>query len=1073
INPSKTYREEKQVPNIVSAGARTKPITVSQPPVITKKNVNSDVNGLSSTGLDNTKTRRPQPRSNTKNDRVLSASKSSRSKNKEVKVEEYHRNLLLSKKNKHISSACNNSKIDSQDVISKVVCIVCKKCLLSINHDECLVNYVNGKNSCGTRKSLATPKPRKPRFLLRWSPTGKMFDQDGKLVAPSNSESHVDCSNGDNACTSNAMEPKIKRFPNSTSLLGRLSRFVCGASTQVNNMACEEYSQEVLSFSDVIASGNPTLYYDPIVSTSSLTLNPFGDSDFLLEEVDAFLALEDDQTSPEVDHSYFDPEGDILLLEEFFNDDPSLSPPNQGNYLPKFVRNLKFVKLKPINLQLRSLPRYVVPTGRVIVPTGRYVVPADISFCKQESLLCLACDYTSYSPSLTGSKDLSRVGFNKCVYNKAINTQQQLNIQPQIITTISNNKAKFPYLKKDEYEVWAMEMEYEITNNHMNIWKVIQNGNNMKRTERDRDGRIIILPPTTAEEHIAMMQEIYGMQSKLEGLHKGYDRTQKILSQLNQLKAKPEDEAINLKFLRALPSSWSQDALTLNTKGGLELLSFDDLYYKLKTLEVDVKRYTTFSSSQSAGPSHSAFVSATSASKKMSYGDSLNYSSNTTYSVPSNSKTGSHRSGNAIEEGAAKIYKLITGADTEEANTAGDAGEFALMGVTSEISENELGWDDSAFSVFTTNSEDVEGRPIFHMFAKTDSMKAVPPPLSGDYTSLSYHIDLDESQMCYGTKSSTSCDSKSVSNDFISCEDSDKYLEVNTNDFASSDSSVKSSEHQPNDSTSCASTSSVSTSVNEAEIESNVETPIKEPNIVQDLPSFTCNSSDKNEHTSRTSCNKNGYFNKKAGHFRKHASSVSKLCFVCGSGTHLIKDYDFYEKQIPNKTVGRVKIPPARPQPVPTGKPKVFTIVPTGWPNRPFPVPTDIGYSPSVILGNHIEKVYTRYPRTIMDLIHLHTDANVADLLTKAFDGPRVFNSPVLCLLRVAMVINSPWIMPILGTKELASPEQTAPVATGRYVVPIVIVPTGRYVVPTGRVIVATDRIRIKLVKDEDMHEIN
>nr|GEZ22871.1 reverse transcriptase domain-containing protein [Tanacetum cinerariifolium] len=83
----------------------------------------------------------------------------------------------------------------------------------------------------------------------------------------------------------------------------------------VINMACEEYSQEVLSFSDVIASGNPTPYYDPIISTSSSTLTPFGDSDFLLEEVDAFLALEDDPTSPEVDHSYYDTEGDILLLE--------------------------------------------------------------------------------------------------------------------------------------------------------------------------------------------------------------------------------------------------------------------------------------------------------------------------------------------------------------------------------------------------------------------------------------------------------------------------------------------------------------------------------------------------------------------------------------------------------------------------------------------------------------------------------------------------------------------------------------------------------------------------------------
>nr|GEW71879.1 reverse transcriptase domain-containing protein [Tanacetum cinerariifolium] len=64
-------------------------------------------------------------------------------------------------------------------------------------------------------------------------------------------------------------------------------------------MACDEYSQEVIGFSDVIASGNPTPYYDPIVSTSSPTLTPFGDSDFLLKEVDAFLALEDDPTSRE------------------------------------------------------------------------------------------------------------------------------------------------------------------------------------------------------------------------------------------------------------------------------------------------------------------------------------------------------------------------------------------------------------------------------------------------------------------------------------------------------------------------------------------------------------------------------------------------------------------------------------------------------------------------------------------------------------------------------------------------------------------------------------------------------
>nr|GEY81550.1 hypothetical protein [Tanacetum cinerariifolium] len=84
INPSKTSREATHVPNTVSASARTKPITVSQPPVITKKDVNSDLNGLSSIGIDNTKTRRPQPMSNTKNDRHVNG-KNSCGKNQKAK----------------------------------------------------------------------------------------------------------------------------------------------------------------------------------------------------------------------------------------------------------------------------------------------------------------------------------------------------------------------------------------------------------------------------------------------------------------------------------------------------------------------------------------------------------------------------------------------------------------------------------------------------------------------------------------------------------------------------------------------------------------------------------------------------------------------------------------------------------------------------------------------------------------------------------------------------------------------------------------------------------------------------
>nr|GEY09027.1 reverse transcriptase domain-containing protein [Tanacetum cinerariifolium] len=102
----------------------------------------------------------------------------------------------------------------------------------------------------------------------------------------------------------------------------------------VIDVACEGYSQEVLGF---FVSGNPTPSGEPIVSTSSPTPTLFEDRDFLLEETDAFLAIEDEPILLEIDDSYYDSEGAILLLDEFLNDDPS-SPP-----LPP--QELKFTKV--------------------------------------------------------------------------------------------------------------------------------------------------------------------------------------------------------------------------------------------------------------------------------------------------------------------------------------------------------------------------------------------------------------------------------------------------------------------------------------------------------------------------------------------------------------------------------------------------------------------------------------------------------------------------------------------------------------------------------------------------------
>nr|GEZ42403.1 DNA-directed DNA polymerase [Tanacetum cinerariifolium] len=132
--------------------------------------------------------------------------------------------------------------------------------------------------------------------------------------------------------------------------------------------ACEEYSQEVLGFSDITESGSPTPSDDSIVSTTSPTLTPFGDSDFLLfEEADAFLGLEDDPDSPELDPSYYDPKGDILSLEAILNSDPSPPLPNHEKCMPSFKEEPKACEAKtikssidePPEVELKDLPPHL------------------------------------------------------------------------------------------------------------------------------------------------------------------------------------------------------------------------------------------------------------------------------------------------------------------------------------------------------------------------------------------------------------------------------------------------------------------------------------------------------------------------------------------------------------------------------------------------------------------------------------------------------------------------------------------------------------------------------------------
>nr|GFB80128.1 reverse transcriptase domain-containing protein [Tanacetum cinerariifolium] len=103
---------------------------------------------------------------------------------------------------------------------------------------------------------------------------------------------------------------------------------------------CEEFSQALLGFTDDVSTKVSSPIYEPIVSNSSQNLTPFDASDFLLlEEADTFIAIDDEPISSNIDATYYDPEGDILILEALLNNDPEpLS--NQKDFSRHFIKIL-------------------------------------------------------------------------------------------------------------------------------------------------------------------------------------------------------------------------------------------------------------------------------------------------------------------------------------------------------------------------------------------------------------------------------------------------------------------------------------------------------------------------------------------------------------------------------------------------------------------------------------------------------------------------------------------------------------------------------------------------------------
>nr|GEY04726.1 reverse transcriptase domain-containing protein [Tanacetum cinerariifolium] len=115
--------------------------------------------------------------------------------------------------------------------------------------------------------------------------------------------------------------------------VGQNSKYSYSDAESVNqihviDVACMEYVQEVLGFSEIPKSGNPTPTSDPIISSSSPSFAPFEGSDFILEEIDTFLQTPNELSN--LDDDYYDTEGDIIYLEKNSKRGPVSGSPSNG-----------------------------------------------------------------------------------------------------------------------------------------------------------------------------------------------------------------------------------------------------------------------------------------------------------------------------------------------------------------------------------------------------------------------------------------------------------------------------------------------------------------------------------------------------------------------------------------------------------------------------------------------------------------------------------------------------------------------------------------------------------------------
>nr|GEX59697.1 xylulose kinase-1 [Tanacetum cinerariifolium] len=271
-------------------------------------------------------------------------------------------------------------------------------------------------------------------------------------------------------------------------------------------------------------------------------------------------------------------------------------------------------------------------------------------------------------------------------------------------------------------------MEYWIMNTYHNLWKIIQNGNNKKRSGRDSKGGIIILPPFSFEEHVAVKRDTKARTLLLQSL--------------------PEDHMVDFHHLDDAREIWlavkarfggneesKKMRKTMLKQAFLEFnVSKEEGLHKGydRSLEIDVKGGSSYGSRSTAvALTHSSFIGTASINTKMVYSDQQSYSSLISYNpvpagcimedvlhsfVAENEPTQqlAYEDFKQTEE-AEQVYGLMARFESDFAVPAGNAAggvnpaaaEFSMMGISPKVQTCPFGYD-SKLSNLKKNYEHLE-----------------------------------------------------------------------------------------------------------------------------------------------------------------------------------------------------------------------------------------------------------------------------------------------------------------------------------------------------------------------------